>query len=153
MIEYIHGDLTELTPTQAVIETAGVGYALSISLNTYTAIQGKREAKLYVHEVLVTGGRDDSFTLYGFASKQERELYRLLITVSGVGAGTARMILSSMSPRELCNVISTANEAMRALTMLGFSPAPSSKVVVDILKEQPDLKVEQVIKTALKRIK
>ena len=72
MIEYIHGDLTELTPTQAVIETAGVGYALSISLNTYTAIQGKREAKLYVHEVLVTGGRDDSFTLYGFASKQER---------------------------------------------------------------------------------
>ena len=111
MIEYIHGDLTELTPTQAVIETAGVGYALSISLNTYTAIQGKREAKLYVHEVLVTGGRDDSFTLYGFASKQERELYRLLITVSGVGAGTARMILSSMSPRELCNVISTANEA------------------------------------------
>ena len=204
MIEYIHGDLTELTPTQAVIETAGVGYALSISLNTYTAIQGKREVKLYVHEVLVTGGRDDSFTLYGFASKQERELYRLLITVSGVGAGTARMILSSMSPRELCNVISTANaamlkgvkgiglktaqriiidlkdkivsmgiaeelpanggnvdmvnngvkdEAVIALTMLGFSPAPSSKVVVDILKEQPDLKVEQVIKTALKRIK
>ena len=153
---------------------------------------------------MVTGGRDDSFTLYGFASKQERELYRLLITVSGVGAGTARMILSSMSPRELCNVISTANEAMlkgvkgiglktaqriiidlkdkivsmgiadelpanggnvdmvnndekdeavSALTMLGFSPAPSSKVVVDILKEQPDLKVEQVIKTALKRIK
>lgn len=204
MIEYIHGDLTELTPTQAVIETAGVGYALSISLNTYTAIQGKREVKLYVHEVLVTGGRDDSFTLYGFASKQERELYRLLITVSGVGAGTARMILSSMSPRELCNVISTANEVMlkgvkgiglktaqriiidlkdkivsmgiadelpanggnvdmvnndvkdeavSALTMLGFSPAPSSKVVVDILKEQPDLKVEQVIKTALKRIK
>ena len=204
MIEYIHGDLTELTPTTAIIETAGVGYGLNISLNTYTAIQGKREVKLYVHEVLVTGGRDDSFTLYGFASKQERELYRLLITVSGVGAGTARMILSSMSPNELCNVISTANEAMlksvkgiglktaqriiidlkdkivslgianelpangaqidlvnndvkdeavSALAMLGFSPAPSAKVVVEILKEQPDLKVEQVIKMALKRIK
>ena len=204
MIEYIHGDLTELTPTTAIIETAGVGYGLNISLNTYTAIQGKREVKLYVHEVLVTGGRDDSFTLYGFASKQERELYRLLITVSGVGAGTARMILSSMSPSELCNVISTANEAMlksvkgiglktaqriiidlkdkivslgianelpangaqidlvnndvkdeavSALAMLGFSPAPSVKVVVEILKEQPDLKVEQVIKMALKRIK
>lgn len=204
MIEYIHGDLTELTPTTAVIETVGVGYGLNISLNTYTAIQGKREVKLYVHEVLVTGGRDDSFTLYGFASKQERELYRLLITVSGVGAGTARMILSSMSPSELCNVISTANEAMlksvkgiglktaqriiidlkdkivslgianelpangaqidlvnndvkdeavSALAMLGFSPAPSAKVVVEILKEQPDLKVEQVIKMALKRIK
>ena len=204
MIEYIHGDLTELTPTTAIIETAGVGYGLNISLNTHTAIQGKREVKLYVHEVLVTGGRDDSFTLYGFASKQERELYRLLITVSGVGAGTARMILSSMSPSELCNVISTANEAMlksvkgiglktaqriiidlkdkivslgianelpangaqidlvnndvkdeavSALAMLGFSPAPSAKVVVEILKEQPDLKVEQVIKMALKRIK
>lgn len=204
MIEHIHGDLTELTPTTAIIETAGVGYGLNISLNTYTAIQGKREVKLYVHEVLVTGGRDDSFTLYGFASKQERELYRLLITVSGVGAGTARMILSSMSPSELCNVISTANEAMlksvkgiglktaqriiidlkdkivslgianelpangaqidlvnndvkdeavSALAMLGFSPAPSAKVVVEILKEQPDLKVEQVIKMALKRIK
>lgn len=204
MIEYIYGDLTELTPTTAIIETAGVGYGLNISLNTYTAIQGKREVKLYVHEVLVTGGRDDSFTLYGFASKQERELYRLLITVSGVGAGTARMILSSMSPSELCNVISTANEAMlksvkgiglktaqriiidlkdkimslgianelpangaqidlvnndvkdeavSALAMLGFSPAPSAKVVVEILKEQPDLKVEQVIKMALKRIK
>lgn len=204
MIEYIKGELTDLTPTMAVIETAGVGYGLNISLNTYTAIQGKSETKLYVHEVLVAGGRDDSFILYGFASKQERELYRLLITVSGVGANTARMILSSMSPRELCTVISTANEkmlkgvkgiglktaqriiidlkdkivtmgiadelpanggqvdmvnndvkeeAVSALTMLGFSPAPSAKVVVDILKAQPDLKVEQVIKLALKQIK
>ena len=74
MIEYIHGDLTELTPALAVVETAGVGYGLNISLNTYTAIQGKQEVKLYVHEVLVAGGRDDSFTLFGFATKQEREL-------------------------------------------------------------------------------
>ena len=204
MIEYIHGDLTELTPTLAVVETAGVGYGLGISLNTYTAIQGKREVKLYVHEVLVAGGRDDSFTLYGFATKQERSLYRLLITVSGVGANTARMILSSLSPSELCNVISTGNdkmlkgvkgiglktaqriiidlkdkivslgiadelpasgggvdmvnndvkdEAVSALTMLGFSPAPSAKVVVEILRAQPTLKVEEVIKMALKQIK
>ena len=69
-----------------------MGYALNISLTTYSAIQGKEEVKLYVHEALVTGGRDDSYTLYGFATKQERELYRLLITVSGVGANTARMI-------------------------------------------------------------
>ena len=195
MIEYIHGDLTELTPAMAVVETAGVGYGLNISLNTYTAIQGKQEVKLYVHEFLVAGGRDDSFTLFGFASKQERELYRQLITVSGVGGNTARMILSSMSPSELCNVISTGNEkmlktvkgiglktaqriiidlkdkivslgiadelpanggnvvmvnngvkdeAVSALTMLGFSPAPSAKVVADILKAQPDLPVEQV---------
>lgn len=204
MIEYIKGELAELTPAMAVVETAGVGYGLNISLNTYTAIQGKHDVKLYVHEVLVAGGRDDSFTLFGFASKQERELYRLLITVSGVGGNTARMILSSMSPSELCSVISTGNdkmlkgvkgiglktaqriiidlkdkivslgiadelpanganvemvnndvkeEAVSALTMLGFSPAPSAKVVVEILKAQPDLKVEAVIKLALKQIK
>lgn len=204
MIEYIKGELTDLTPTMAVVETAGVGYGLNISLNTYTAIQGKSNVKLFVHEVLVAGGRDDSFTLYGFVSKQERELYRLLITVSGVGANTARMILSSLSPSELCSVISTGNEkmlkgvkgiglktaqriiidlkdkivslgivdelpanggnvemvnndvkeeAVSALTMLGFSPAPSAKVVVEILKAQPNLKVEEVIKLALKQIK
>jgi Holliday junction DNA helicase RuvA len=188
----------------AVVETAGIGYALNISLNTFTAVQGKKEVKLYVHETLVTGGRDDSFTLFGFATKQERELYDLLITVSGVGANTARMILSSLSPTELCSVISTGNdkmlkavkgiglktaqriivdlkdkiislgladefpasggnvdmvnsdikdEAVAALTMLGFSPAPSARVVVDILKGNPDLPVEQVVKLALKKIK
>ena len=82
MIEYIKGELTELTPATAVVEAAGVGYALNISLNTYSTIQGKKEVKLYVHENLVTGGRDDAYTLYGFASRQERELYRLLITVA-----------------------------------------------------------------------
>ncbi len=204
MIEYIKGELTDLTPAMAVVETAGVGYALNISLNTYTAIQGKKDVKLYVHEVLVAGGRDDSFTLYGFSTKQERELYRLLITVSGVGGNTARMILSSISPKELCDFIATGNdkmlktvkgiglktaqriiidlkdkivslgiavelpanggnvamvnnsikdEAVSALTMLGFSPAPSAKVVVGILQAQPDLPVEQVVKLALKQIK
>ena len=151
----------------------------------------------------MTGGRDDSFTLYGFASKQEREVYRLLITVSGVGANTARMILSTMSPAELSSAISTGNErliksvkgiglktaqriivdlrdkilslgmateekgdvasavvnvevrdeAVSALTMLGFSPAPSAKVVVSIMEENPDMPVEQVVKLALKQIK
>ena len=204
MIEYIRGELTELTPTLAVVETAGVGYALSISLNTFSAIQGKKEVKLYVEESLVTGGRDDNFTLYGFSTKQERELYRMLVTVSGVGANTARMILSASSPAELCNIIangdermlknvkgiglktaqriivdlrdkivssgiadelhvseqpvsmvnnSVKDEAVQALTMLGFSPAPSAKVVVSILKDQPSLPVEQVIKLALKQIK
>ena len=203
MIEYIKGELTDLTPALAVVEAAGVGYALNISLNTYTAIQGKKEVKLYVHEALVAGGRDDSFTLYGFVSKQEREVYRLLITVSGVGANTARMILSTMSPAELSSAISTGNErliksvkgiglktaqriivdlrdkmlslgiateekcdaasavvnvevrdeAVSALTMLGFSPAPSAKVVVAILEENPDMTVEQVVKLALKQIK
>lgn len=204
MIEYIKGELAELTPALAVIEAGGVGYALNISLNTYTALQGKKEARLYVHEVLVAGGRDDSFTLYGFVSRQERELYRLLVSVSGVGANTARMILSSMSPGELCTVISTGNErmlksvkgiglrtaqriivdlkdkivslgiadelpsnagkdavvnndvkdeAVAALTMLGFSPAPSAKVATELLRQNPDMKVEEVVKQALKLIK
>ena len=206
MIEYIKGELTELTPTLAVVEAAGVGYALNISLNTYTGIQGKKEAKLYVHEVLIAGGRDDSFTLYGFATRQERELYRMLISVSGVGANTARMMLSSMSPAELCDAIANGNEkliksvkgiglktaqrvivdlkdkivssgiaselhvstgreespainnavkdeAVSAMTMHGFSPAPAAKVVTAILTEQPDMAVELVIKEALKRIK
>ena len=205
MIEYIKGQLAELTPALAVVEAAGVGYALNISLNTYSAIQGKKDVKLYVHEALVTGGRDDSFTLFGFGNKQERELYRLLITVSGVGANTARMILSSLTPAELCNVIANGDErmlksvkgiglktaqriivdlkdkivsmgiaeelhvaaspsaasintevrdeAVSALTMLGFSPAPSAKVVSQIITEQPDLPVEQVVKLALKQIK
>lgn len=211
MIEYIKGELTEITPTTAVVEAHGVGYALNISLNTYTAIQQKKEVKLYVHEAIMTGGRDDSYTLYGFFSKQERELYRMLITVSGVGSNTARMILSATSPSELVNIIASGNEkalkgvkgiglktaqriivdlrdkmtasgiiadimtgagtgtgpgaaiqnintetrdeAVGALTMLGFSPAPSSKVVTEILKGTPDMPVEQVIKQALKMIK
>ena len=205
MIEYIKGELVELSPALAVVEAHGVGYGLNISLNTYSAIQGKQSVKLFVHEAIMMGGRDDNYTLYGFATKQERSLYRLLITVSGVGANTARMILSSLTPAELCNVIAngddkmlktvkgiglktaqriivdlkdkivqsgiaeelhvssqpvTANvnnavkdEAVGALTMLGFSPAPSAKVVVAILTEQPDLPVEQVVKLALKQIK
>ena len=210
MIEYIRGELTEVTPAMAVVEAAGVGYALNISLNTYTAIQNQKEVKLYVHEALTTGGRDDSFALFGFYTKQERELYRLLITVSGVGANTARMILSSFTPAELVNVISSGNdkflksvkgiglktaqriivdlrdkiaigdlgdlvqqlplstdstnnlpaidkevrdEAIGALTMLGFSPAPSAKVVNEILRQQPGIPVEQVVKLALKQIK
>lgn len=207
MIEYIKGELADITPTQAVVEAHGVGYAMNISLNTYTAIQGKKDVKLYVHEVLLTGGRDDSYTLYGFISKQERELYRMLISVSGVGGNTARMILSATSPTELVNIISTGDEkmlksvkgiglktaqriivdlrdkmaasgiiqdfasaagaqqagpavnnevkeeAVGALTMLGFSPAPSAKVVTEILQGTPNMPVEQVIKQALKLIK
>ena len=207
MIEYIKGELAELTPALAVVEAAGVGYALHISLNTYGALQkeGHGVVKLYVHEAIVAGGRDDSYTLYGFYNKQERALYQQLITVSGVGANTARMILSSLTPAELCNVIANGDErllkgvkgiglktaqriivdlkdkilslgiaeelhvahnpaaaavnsgvkdeAVAALTMLGFSPAPTAKVVVQILTEEPNLPVEQVVKAALKRIK
>lgn len=199
MIDYIKGELTELTPALATVEAAGVGYALNISLNTYSAIQGKKEVKLYAYESI----REDAYVLYGFVNKKEREMFELLITVSGVGPNTARMMLSSMSVQELCTAISTGNErivkgikgigkmtaqriivdlrdkivalgiadeipaggtmaapvnnavkdeAVAALTMLGFSPPPP-KVVVAILKEQPDAPVEQVVKLALKQIK
>ena len=131
MIEYIKGELTELTPTLAVVEAAGVGYALNISLNTYTGIQGKKEAKLYVHEVLIAGGRDDSFTLYGFATRQERELYRMLISVSGVGANTARMMLSSMSPAELCDAIANGNEKL-IKSVKGIGLKTAQRVIVDL---------------------
>ena len=204
MFEYIKGELTELTPALAVVEAAGVGYAINISLNTYSAIQGKKDVRLFIHEALSAGGRDDSFTLYGFATKKERELYRLLITVSGVGANTARMILSSLSASELGNAIASGNdkllksvkgiglktaqriivdlkdkvlslgitqemsatgvgqtivespvkeEAVSALVMLGFSPAPSAKVVDQVMKDNPGIEVQQVVKLALKLIK
>ena len=131
MIEYIRGELTELTPAMAVVEAAGVGYALNISLNTYTGIQGKKEVKLYVHEALQTGGRDDSYTLFGFASKQERDLYRLLITVSGVGGNTARMILSSLSPSELCNAIANGDERLlKGVKGIGLKTA--QRIIVDL---------------------
>ena len=197
MIEYIKGELAELTPALATVEAAGVGYGLNISLTTYSAIQGKKDVKLYVFESI----REDAHVLYGFVSKKEREMFELLITVSGVGPNTARMMLSSMSVTELCNAISRGDErlikgigkmtaqriivdlrdkivalgiadeiptggqvsapvntavkdeAVSALTMLGFAPAPTQKVVLAILQAQPDLPVEQVVKQALKQIK
>lgn len=198
MIEYIKGELVEITPALAVIDCNGMGYGINVSLNTYSAIQGKKEVKLFIYEAI----REDAYVLYGFATKQERELFLLLITVSGIGGNTARMILSALSPSELCNVISSGNEkllktvkgiglktaqriivelkdkiqvagleaspamvsatvavhsevyeeAVAALTMLGFAPAPSQKVVAAILKEEPSAAVETVIKLALKRL-
>ena len=200
MIDYIKGELTDLSPAFATIEVAGIGYGLNISLNTFSAIQGKKEVKLYVYEAI----REDAHVLFGFLNKKEREMFLLLITVNGVGANTARMMLSGMSIAELCSAISTGNvrliqnvkgigkmtaqriivdlrdkivalgiadeipaggsivvpvnnavkdEAVSALTMLGFAPAPSQKVVLQILQQQPDAPVETVVKLALKQIK
>lgn len=197
MIEYIKGKIEELTPMQAVVEAGGIGYQLFISLNTYSAIQGKTEAKLYVYEAI----REDAHLLYGFKAKSEREIFLLLISVSGIGCQTARMILSAFSPAELSGIIqsedlrslksikgigpkaaqriivelkdkvlsidssqqatstttvdqsypkTTVDEAVAALTMLGFPPAPTHKVVVQIVKADTTLPVEMVVKQALK---
>lgn len=186
----------------ATVECMGVGYGVNITLNTYASIQSKEEVKLWIYESI----REDAYQLWGFSSKVEREVFLLLITVSGIGANTARMILSALTPKELCTIISggnakmltqvkgigpkaaqriivdlgdkimalaadasatggqsadmtssilnseVADEAIQALTMLGFSPAPTSKVVNKILSEDPTAPVEKVIKLALKML-
>ena len=191
MIEYVKGEIAELSPTTAVIECNGLGYLLNISLNTYSALSVGKICKLYAYEVI----REDAHLLFGFIDRHERELFLLLISVSGVGPNTARMILSSLSPVELENVIASKNEnmlksvkgigaktaqriivdltdkinagsitlnnketynsavseeALAALVMLGFPQNVSQKCVTKILSDDPTLKVEQVIKAALK---
>lgn len=198
MIEYLKGTLADLTPALAVIECHGVGYGVNISLNTFSAIQGKQEVKLWITESI----REDAYQLWGFSTRTERELFLLLTSVSGIGAGTSRVILSSMTVPELAAVISEGNdkmlktvkgigpkaaqriivdlrdkigslgieatsptapaspvvnkevmdEAVAALTMLGFSPAPAHKVVQKILTDEPEAPVERVIKLALKML-
>ena len=201
MIEYIKGILTELTPTEAVIEAGGVGYGIAITLPTYSALAGKEdnEVKLYITEII----REDTHEVYGFFERAERKLFELLMTVSGVGAATARMILSAFTASELRMLIATGNakgmakvkglgpktaqriivdlkdkaikldlggdpteipmldveadtgvkaEAVSALTMLGFAAAASSKAVDKILKGNPAMKVETVIREALKML-
>jgi len=202
MIEYIKGILSDLNPTAAVIEAAGVGYYVAITLPTYSALVGseEKEVKLYVTEVI----REDAHELYGFTVRAERQLFELLMTVSGVGAATARMIMSAFSAEELRMLIATGNakgmakvkglgpktaqriivdlkdkalkldlggdptelpmafddpadsgikaEAVSALTMLGFAAAASGKAVDKILKNDPTLKVESVIREALKML-
>jgi len=235
MIDYIKGKLTELNPTYAVIEAAGVGYEINISLPTYSALLGESqedvqrdnvqstkvesgevmgerskvesgEVKLYVNEII----REDTHDLYGFFTTGERQLFIMLMTVSGIGANTARMIMSAYTASEIRQIIATGNsralaqikgmgpktaqriivdlkdkvlkidlengdaslngandandvlfpveenpvktEAVSALTMLGFAAAASGKAVDKILKNDPTLKVEAVIREALKML-
>ncbi|MCL1944169.1 MAG: Holliday junction branch migration protein RuvA [Candidatus Azobacteroides sp.] len=127
MIEYIKGEVVELTPAGAVIENSGIGYFLHISLNTYTAISGKKECKLYVYEAV----REDAFTLFGFEGKHERNLFMQLISVSGVGASTARMILSSLTVNEIESAIVSENlNVLKAVKGIGAKTA--QRIIVDL---------------------
>jgi Holliday junction DNA helicase RuvA len=206
MIEYIKGQLADLNPTYAVIEAAGVGYAIHIALPSYSALVGKEntETKLFITEII----REDTHDLFGFFTRGERELFLMLMTVSGIGANTARMIMSAYSASEIRQIIATGNsralaqvkglgpktaqriivdlkdkvlkvdlesqepgaksqdtlllsaavdnevkqEAVSALTMLGFAAAASGKVVDKILSAAPNASVEQVIREALKML-
>lgn len=196
MYEYISGRIAELTPAYAVVEAAGVGYYIVISFHTFSQLENMTEAKVYTHYVV----REDAQLLYGFSSKQERDLFRMLISVSGVGGNTARVVLSTYSPNELVSIISSGNatllknvkglglktaqkiivelrdkiagaaaemdaagfaapqneenskEAVAALTMLGFPKAASEKVVKAILKSDPAVTVEELVRLALKRL-
>lgn len=197
MYEFIKGKVAEITPTYAVIEANGVGYLLNISLNTFTSVGESEGVLLYTHFIV----REDAQILYGFFTKKERELFRLLIGVSGVGGNTARMILSTFSAEELRTIIFTGkaevlktvkglgiktaqkiivelkdkvtavsgeesaafvlgsgattptmDEALSALTMLGFAKAASEKAIREIVKENPGTTVEDVIRAALKRM-
>ncbi len=199
MIAYIDGKIDELTADVAILEAYGVGYELAISLQTYNTLRGKEQARLYVYEQM---RQDQATQLFGFATKQERELFLLLLGVSGVGGQTARSVVSAYSPDELTRIIANEDkqaltsikgigkkaaerivvelrdkvqmpegagystsgsssapvahpalqEAVYALTMLGFQAATASKAVTAIALEQPDLPVEQIIKQALKQM-
>lgn len=193
MIEYINGKITELTPTMAVTECGGIGYLVNISLTTYSSLAVGKEARLYIYEAI----REDAHLLYGFKDLREREIFLMLISVSGVGPNTARVILSSFTADEMEQVIASANvsmlksvkgigaktaeriivdlkdkikqdtspfivgmqsgreeqeEAVAALSMLGYPQPAARKVVQAIQKERPAAKVEEIIKAALKML-
>lgn len=127
MIDYIKGSVAELTPASVTVEINGIGYFVNISLNTYTALSGQNATKIFIYEVI----REDVHLLFGFYDKYERELFVLLISVSGIGANTARMILSSLNTNELVNVIATGDvNTLKAVKGIGIKTA--QRVIIDL---------------------
>ena len=127
MIDYIKGTISQITPTFLTIETAGVGYLINISLNTFTRLEGKTEFRILVHEVI----REDTHQLFGFADKEERDIFRLLISVTGVGASTARMMLSSLTPAEVEKaVIGSDVNTLKGVKGIGLKTA--QRIIVDL---------------------
>ena len=197
MIEYISGSIADLSPTRIVIDNHGMGYGLEISLQTYEALRNSKEAKVYA--LTTINQRDATEVMYGFATKDERELFELIVGISGIGAASARMILSAMTADEFREAIISENinkiksikgiglksaqrmilelkdkivkgegsgasvifqadnnsdieEATSALTMLGFSKPHVNKAIQAVLKKNPNAKVEEIIKAALKML-
>ena len=127
MFEYIKGSLIELNPAEAIIEAGGLGYNILISLQTYDALQGKNDALLYLYHYI----REDDEQLYGFATKNERELFKLLISVSGVGVGSARMMLSSLTDEEIRNAI-LSEDAVRIKSVKGIGLKPAQRLIIEL---------------------
>ncbi len=127
MIHHIRGAVTALTPAEVVVETGGIGYEINISLETFSALEGRREVMLLIHEII----REDTHELYGFAGEDERRLFRLLIGVSGVGANTARMILSSFKAAELEQIIASGAHS-QLKTVKGIGAKTAERIIVDL---------------------
>ncbi|HEX2969664.1 MAG TPA: Holliday junction branch migration protein RuvA [Bacteroidales bacterium] len=127
MIDYIKGPITRITPAFLVVETAGVGYFINISLVTFSKLEHKSEYKVLIHEVI----REDAHQLFGFADEDEREIFRLLISVTGVGASTARMVLSSLQPQEIERAITTSDvNVLKSVKGIGLKTA--QRIIVDL---------------------
>ncbi len=127
MIEYISGKITDLTPTYVVLDNGGIGYYINIALTTFTSLDKQKEGKLYIYEVI----REDTHQLYGFMDTSERELFLLLISVSGIGANTARVIMSSYSANEIKQIIANADD--KALnTIKGIGKKTAQRIIVDL---------------------
>lgn len=127
MIDYIKGEITELNPTEVTVECNGIGYRILISLQTFSAIERQKETKIYIHHYL----REDEELYYGFSTKDERELFRLLIGVSGIGASTARMMLSSLSSEEIRNAI-IAEDINRIKSIKGIGTKSAQRLIIEL---------------------
>jgi Holliday junction DNA helicase RuvA len=142
MIEYIKGEITELSPAHVVIENGGLGYFINISLTTYSHLSDKTNAKLYIYEAI----REDAYILYGFLSHQDRQTFLHLVSVSGVGANTARMIMSSLSTIEIQEVIATENvSALKNIKGIGLKTA--QRIIVDLKDKVTRTGLESTIPT------
>ena len=137
MFEYIKGLLTELSPTYAIIEANGIGYFINITVNTYSKLKKGQECKLFLHEIL----REDLHAIYGFENLSEREMFRKLITVNGVGANTARLILSSLSVNNVVQAINEENiNVLKSVKGIGVKTA--QRIVIELKDKLSDFDIQ-----------